>query len=333
MTQFSPMISFIVKSTKQFFSLQSQAKNILVDSNFRAKVADFGLSQKKSYGVTGTPLWMAPELLRGETRNTAATDVYSFGIILYEVFARAEPYADENPKEVLRLVADKVVNKRPPVPTECPPKIAALMKECLDAEPSARPTFEEIDLRLKRMSTENVDPSEAHLPMQGRLLQASRANNLLYELFPPHIAQALRDGRKVEQENHECVTIFFSDIVGFTKLAESLTPQKVCSLIDRLYERFDKLCTLHGVFKVEVVGDAYMAVTNLVQDQTRDHVKRCARFSVGALQAASETLIDLDDPSRGTVQIRVGFHSGPVISDVVGTRLPKFSLFGDTVNT
>merc|ERR1712165_509508 len=55
-----------------------KAQNILVDNKFRAKVADFGLSQKKQVGATGTPLWMAPELLRGETENTSMSDVYSF---------------------------------------------------------------------------------------------------------------------------------------------------------------------------------------------------------------------------------------------------------------
>ena len=56
-----------------------KAQNILVDSRFRAKVADFGLSQKKKIGGTGTPFWMAPELLRRECSNSSATDVFSFG--------------------------------------------------------------------------------------------------------------------------------------------------------------------------------------------------------------------------------------------------------------
>jgi serine/threonine protein kinase len=56
-----------------------KGRNILIDKRGGAKVADFGLSNKKQLGGTGTPYWKAPELLRKESFNTPATDVYSFG--------------------------------------------------------------------------------------------------------------------------------------------------------------------------------------------------------------------------------------------------------------
>jgi len=304
-----------------------KAQNILVDSKFRAKVADFGLSQKKEVGATGTPLWMAPELLRNDSGNTAASDVYSFGIILYEVYSRKAPFEGERLSEVLKGVADPKINKRPPVPPAMPPSVSDMMRDCLDADPQARPTFEDLDKRLKQLNAECVEPGDSYTS------KLQLAENLLKNVFPPHIADALRDGRKVEQENHECVTIFFSDIVGFTTISQSITPQKVCEMLDRLYQRFDDLSHKHDVFKVETIGDAYMAITNLVKKQKCDHVKRMAEFSKDVIQAASETRIDEDDYSKGYVEIRVGFHSGPVIADVIGKRLPKYGVFGDAVNT
>lgn len=183
--------------------------NAFASSQFRAKVSDFGLSAKKTVGATGTPAWMAPELLRNECSNTAASDVYSFGIILYEVFSRKEPYEGENLRNSLKEVADPLINKRPPVPSNMPSQLANIMEECISSNPDSRPSFEEIEMHIKRLGAENVEP--ASVEARGSL-RASKSENLLYKVFPKDVADALRDGRKVEPEDKECVTMFFSDI-------------------------------------------------------------------------------------------------------------------------
>ena len=91
---------------------------------------------------------------------------------------------------------------------------------------------------------------------------------LLLEVFPSHVAKALMEGRKVEPESKECVTIFFSDIVGYTELGGSMEPHLVMNMLDRLYTKFDLLSEKYDVFKVETIGDAYMAVANLHKDQS-----------------------------------------------------------------
>eukprot|EP00980_Cylindrotheca_fusiformis_P000763 scaffold183_cov112-Cylindrotheca_fusiformis.AAC.2 len=321
---------FLHSSIPQVIHCDIKSANILVDSRFRAKVADFGLSHEKYInGITGTAYWMAPELLRGESGNTTASDVYAFGIVLYEIYSRREPYDGEDPTTVLHLVADKLVQKRPPIPQHMPAQIQSLMQDCIQNDASLRPTFQEIDMRLKRMDIGEVrtlsdDPKRA----------TDAASSIsLFDIFPPHVAEALRDGRAVEPEHRDMVTIFFSDIVGFTQLSAELPPRKVALLLNRLYTKFDALSRKHDVFKVETIGDAYMAVTNLVRNQERDHAKRIAEFAIDAVREANETLVDEEDPLKGYVNIRLGFHSGSVVADVVGTRNLRYCLFGDSVNT
>jgi serine/threonine protein kinase len=326
---------FLHAAAPQVIHGDLKTHNVLVDGKFRAKIADFGLSQKKQVGAVGTPFWMAPELLRGESVNTAASDVYSFGIVLYEVYSRSVPYDGEDFDETIQEICDPRINKRPPVPRPMPSEVVELMTECIHADVLCRPTFREIDDKLKSFSVKNVEPGQVRYSMQAKKsLEAKLAatENLLLEIFPKHVAEALSKGQKVEPQHFDCVTIFFSDIVGFTNIASELSPWKVSDMLDRLYSKFDTLSRKHDVFKVETIGDAWMGVTNLATPQS-DHTKRIVMFAMDAIRAASSTLVDEDDLSRGFLSIRVGFHSGPVIATVVGSRNPKYTLIGDTVNT
>jgi serine/threonine protein kinase len=328
-------LRFLHAASPQVIHGDLKALNVLVDSKFRAKVADFGLSQKKGVGAAGTPFWMAPELLSGKSKNTAASDVYSFGIILYEVYSRKVPYEGEDFEETIREICDFYINKRPPVPATMPKEIVVLMTACTNAHPDIRPTFHDIDNRLRSFNAGIVQPSQIYFSWQSKKhwdTTMTPTENLLLEIFPPHVADALCRGQKVEPQHFDCVTIFFSDIVGFTSISAELSPLKVSDMLDRLYIKFDQLSRIHEVFKVETIGDAWMGVTNVVTQQS-DHTKRIAAFALDAIQEASNTLVDEDDPSRGYVKIRIGFHSGPVIANVVGSRNPKYTLIGDTVNT
>lgn len=318
-------IRFLHSATPSIVHGDLKASNVLVDANFRAKIADFGLSARCT--AVGTPYYMAPELLRGSPISTQS-DVYSFGVLLWEVMTHKVPYDeihDLSHEQIIELVAQGKL--RPDCQEGLDPELVLCMEECWAQKLENRPTLEELEMKLIPLCGQNL-----FLVMQERNKDAKKQSSLLQDVFPEHIAKALLAGKKVTPEHHDCVTIYFSDIVGFTRISTMLSAAQVSDLLDRLYTLFDSLAEKHGVFKLETIGDAWVGVTNLTRPQA-DHAARIARFSVDAVQTALSTPIHPDRPELGNVKIRVGFHSGPVVASVVGTRNPRYCLFGDSMNT
>eukprot|EP00240_Pyramimonas_obovata_P000077 CAMPEP_0118924910 /NCGR_PEP_ID=MMETSP1169-20130426/2840_1 /TAXON_ID=36882 /ORGANISM="Pyramimonas obovata, Strain CCMP722" /LENGTH=1153 /DNA_ID=CAMNT_0006866059 /DNA_START=133 /DNA_END=3590 /DNA_ORIENTATION=- len=309
--------------------------NVLVSANFQAKLTDFGLSmKKKSSGFLGTPFWMAPELFAQDSKPTTATDVYSFAITLFEIFTRTEPYREHgDPSYVLKRLSTPDLDPedvmRPKLPMGLPEFVESLMRKCWNQNAADRPTFAEVKEEVATWDKAKInqwfesfdEEGNSSVLIGGAQKRDVKEKRLLHDVFPKHIADQLKEGKKVEPQQHSAVTIFFSDIVGFTDISKQLEPIQVMKMLDRLYNKFDTVARKHGVFKVETIGDAYMAVANLVVEQP-NHTELIANFSIEAILAAQETIISEEHPDMGCVNIRVGFHSGPVVSSVVGTMNP-----------
>ncbi|CAM0902719.1 unnamed protein product [Alopecurus aequalis] len=135
--------------------------NMLVDKNWSVKVGDFGLSRFKattfisSKSVAGTPEWMAPEFLRGEPSNEKC-DVYSFGVILWELLTMQQPWGGLGPAQVVGAVAFQ--NRRLPIPQDTIPELAALIESCWADDPSQRPPFSSIVDTLKKLLKSMLGP-------------------------------------------------------------------------------------------------------------------------------------------------------------------------------
>lgn len=232
------------------------------------------------------------------------------------VYSRREPYESQNIMFVLEQVSDPIAKMRPPYKQCCPTSICMLTTTCLSHLPCDRPNACAVDDYFKAATPESVEPTTKKFSAQPRKHLSSE--KVLYDIFPMHVADALREGRQVETEDHPLVTIFFSDVVNYTHYSQSMEPRKVAQLLDRLYTAFDDLSDVHGVMKVETIGDSWMGVTNLSGSQETDHVARVARFAFAAMKAAGNILIDEDNPGLGYVVIRVGFHSGVYIGCLFG---------------
>ncbi|VDO45739.1 unnamed protein product [Haemonchus placei] len=113
-------------------------------------------------------------------------------------------------------------------------------------------------------------------------IEKQKTDELLCELMPSSIADALRQGKMVEASDFSDCTLLFTDIVTFTNICAKCTPYDVVTLLNDLYLRFDRLIELHDVYKVETIGDAYMVVGG-VPDPCDNHSERVLNVSIGKL--------------------------------------------------
>ncbi|XP_031416050.1 atrial natriuretic peptide receptor 1 [Clupea harengus] len=342
------------------------SRNCVVDSRFVLKVTDFGLGPLRRAASTVSPdslgyqqalLYRAPELLRESTppNGTQKGDVYSFSIIIQEVVYRHGPFYIPNtslkPIDILeRVRAGGSSPLRPHIDgVECPEGMEVLIKSCWRERPADRPEFSSLRVTIKKLSpaggSEHImddllsrleqyacNLEEVVSERTAQLLEEKRrAEGLLTQMLPRSVAVQLITGNTVRAETYDCVTIYFSDIEGFTAMSATLTPMQVVNVLNDLYTYFDTIIDNHDVYKVETIGDAYMVVSGLPVRNGDDHAKEIARMSLAIVQGM--TRYQSAHVPGQQLKVRVGFHSGPCVAGVVGLKMPRYCLFGDTVNT
>ncbi|XP_067145635.1 retinal guanylyl cyclase 2 [Apteryx mantelli] len=338
-----------------------KSRNCVVDGRFVLKITDYGynelLETQKCPYVQPPPeelLWTAPELLRDpdmRRKGTFKGDIYSFAIILQEVVVRGPPYCTSD------LTAEEIIKKVKKPPPLCRPSIAPemapmeciqVMKQCWGEAPERRPSFEDIFHKFKTINkgkkTNIIDSMLRMLEEYSSNLEdlirerteeleieKQKTEKLLSQMLPPSVAEALKTGGTVEPEYFDQVTIYFSDIVGFTTISALSEPIEVVDLLNDLYTLFDAVLGNHDVYKVETIGDAYMVASGLPKRNGNKHAAEIANMSLDILSSVGTFKMRHmpDTPLR----IRIGLHTGPCVAGVVGLTMPRYCLFGDTVNT
>ncbi|KAL1138257.1 hypothetical protein AAG570_009946 [Ranatra chinensis] len=185
---------------------------------------------------------------------------------------------------------------------------------------------------LVKNAVDTIQVSAMNLSEKAKELKQEklRSDSLLYQMLPPSVAQRLKHTMQVPAEFYEAVTIYFSDIVGFTEIAASCTPLEVVMFLNKVYKLFDALIEKYDVYKVETIGDSYMVASGLPVRNGRRHVSEMATMALDLLDASARFR---RAPRGQRLQIRSGVHTGPVVAGIVGTKMPRYCLFGDTVNT
>ncbi|CAB9520029.1 Receptor-type guanylate cyclase gcy [Seminavis robusta] len=130
-------------------------------------------------------------------------------------------------------------------------------------------------------------------------------------------------------------SVIFADIVGFTAWSSTREPPQVFLLLESLYQSFDTISKRRRIFKVETVGDCYVAASGM-PDQRKDHAVAICRFARDIQRRTLSLVKTLEKslgPDTADLDIRIGIHSGPVTAGVLRGERARFQLFGDTMNT
>uniref|UniRef100_A0A8C8G429 Guanylate cyclase n=1 Tax=Oncorhynchus tshawytscha TaxID=74940 RepID=A0A8C8G429_ONCTS len=331
-----------------------KSTNCVVDNRMVVKITDFGCNT-----ILDPDLWTAPEHLRRQGISQKG-DVYSFAIIAQEIVLRRSTFytqaCSDRAEKMSRVQYPSEIYFRPDLNVETAGEkdleMYMLMKMCWDEDPERRPDFKKIESSLgKIFSNLHNQANESYMDNLIRRLQMysrnlehlveertalykaerDRADCLNFMLLPGPVVRSLKETGIVEPELFEEVTVYFSDIVGFTTLCQYSTPMEVVDMLNDIYKGFDCILDHHDVYKVETIGDAYMVASGLPQRNGNRHAVDISRMALDIL--AFMGTFQLRHLPGLPVWIRIGMHSGPCAAGVVGIKMPRYCLFGDTVNT
>ncbi|XP_072126994.1 retinal guanylyl cyclase 2-like isoform X1 [Mobula birostris] len=338
-----------------------KSRNCVVDGRFVLKVTDYGyveVAVTQNIPLMEPPaeeyFWTAPEILRKPNplmNGTFKGDIYSFSIIMQEVVVRGPPFC------MFEMSAEGIIQniKKPPpllrpiiTSDQAPMECIQLMKQCWNELPEKRPSVDEIfdifnninkgrktniiDSMLRMLEQYSSNLEDLITERTEELeIEKQKTEKLLTQMLPPSVSESLKTGCTVEPEYFDQVTLYFSDIVGFTTISAMSEPIEVVDLLNDLYTLFDAVLENHDVYKVETIGDAYMVASGLPKRNGNRHAAEIANMSLDILSSVGT--FKMRHMPDVPVRIRIGLHSGPSVAGVVGLTMPRYCLFGDTVTT
>eukprot|EP01119_Soliformovum_irregulare_P020071 TRINITY_DN6463_c1_g1_i2.p1 TRINITY_DN6463_c1_g1~~TRINITY_DN6463_c1_g1_i2.p1 ORF type:complete len:678 (-),score=138.54 TRINITY_DN6463_c1_g1_i2:68-2101(-) len=219
-----------------------------------------------------------------------------------------------------------------------------------------RRRYEEGDVNILLESLENLSSalkSESELRRQKKALERGIRDqtakleevisdqqiiqDILSNTLPDSIIERLKRGEKFIAEQLEDVTMFFSDIVGFTTISSSISPLEVVTFLNEIFTKMDQLAGQYDVEKIKTIGDAYFGVGGLfitTEADSHEHRRNVAtqvlNFSLDVIAAIEDINNSGRYPSK--FQLRIGVNTGPVIAGIIANKKFAFDLWGDAVN-
>ena len=157
--------------------------------------------------------------------------------------------------------------------------------------------------------------------------EQAKTEQLLLNILPRKIAQRLKAGEEHIADAFPNVSVLFADMVGFTAMSRTMKASDLVKVLSDLFSRFDLITEKHGLEKIKTIGDCYMLAGG-VPEPSDDH----AHAAIDAALEMCLALEEIRERTGGTLRMRIGVHSGPIVAGVIGLRKFTYDLWGDTVN-
>ena len=182
---------------------------------------------------------------------------------------------------------------------------------------------------LKRQKLEMAEANLQLLELKEQVEQEKeRSDRLLLNVLPERVANDLKEKGSSIPECFDNVTVFFSDIVNFTKLTSAIDPADVICELSDIFTGFDRIFKRNHCERIKTIGDAYLSVSGMPEPDEK--------HACNVLKAAFECMEFLEKRNQNHKmkwQMRMGVHSGRVVGGIVGIEKYIYDVFGDTINT
>jgi len=161
--------------------------------------------------------------------------------------------------------------------------------------------------------------------------QKEKSDELLLNILPSEVADELKEKGYTTAKSFDEVTVLFSDIKGFTNVAEKLTAQELVKEINTYFSAFDNIILKYGLEKIKTIGDAYIAAGGLPEKNSAK-AQNVIEAAIAMQKIIQELKQERISSGKPYFELRIGIHTGPVVAGVVGIKKFQYDIWGDTVN-
>jgi len=163
-------------------------------------------------------------------------------------------------------------------------------------------------------------------------LEMEKSNNLLLNILPAHVAEELKEKGHAKPISFQAATVMFTDFVGFTSIAEKLSPEDLVGELDKCFSYFDSVCVKYNLEKLKTIGDSFMAAGG-VPVPNHTHAIDCCLAAL-EVQAFMNQMREIKAAQGHPYwELRLGINTGNLVAGVVGEKKFAYDVWGDTVNT